>query len=69
MPKEMRGVHLTGDGGFEKLEYRTDIAVPVPKTGEALVKIGVAAVNNTDINTQIGRYSKNIKTEMRSIRI
>ena len=34
-----------------------------PKTGEVLVKIGAAAVNNTDVNTRIGWYSKNVKTE------
>ncbi|WP_193063823.1 zinc-binding dehydrogenase [Oceanobacillus oncorhynchi] len=58
IPKKMRGVYLTGNGGFEKLEYRTDIDVPTPKAGEVLVKIGGAAVNNTDVNTRIGWYSK-----------
>lgn len=28
IPKKMRGVYLTGNGVFEKLEYRTDIDVP-----------------------------------------
>ncbi|QQK74983.1 zinc-binding dehydrogenase [Salicibibacter cibarius] len=60
VPKKMRGVHLTGLGGFEKLEYRTDIDVPTPKSGEVLVKIGAAAVNNTDVNTRIGWYSKSV---------
>ena len=54
IPKKMCGVYLTGNGGFEKLEYRTDIDVPKPKAGEVLVKIGAAAVNNTDVNTRIG---------------
>ncbi|MEF3330151.1 alcohol dehydrogenase family protein [Oceanobacillus sp. M60] len=63
IPKKMRGVYLTGNGGFEKLEYRTDIDVPTPKAGEVLVKIGGAAVNNTDVNTRIGWYSKSVKSE------
>ncbi|WP_440895676.1 alcohol dehydrogenase family protein [Amphibacillus sp. Q70] len=63
IPKKMAGVYLTGNGGFDKLEYRTDIDVPKPKKGEVLVKIGAAAVNNTDINTRIGWYSKNVKAE------
>ncbi|MCM3569022.1 alcohol dehydrogenase family protein [Neobacillus mesonae] len=63
IPKKMRGVYLTGNGGFEKLEYRTDIDVPTPKAGEVLVKIGAAAVNNTDVNTRIGWYSKSVKLE------
>lgn len=63
IPKKMCGVYLTGNGGFEKLEYHTDIKVPTPKAGEVLVKIGAAAVNNTDVNTRIGWYSKSVKSE------
>lgn len=66
IPEKMKGVYLTDFGGFEKLEYRTDIKVPTPKAGEVLVKIGAAAVNNTDINTRIGWYSKNVKTDTNS---
>lgn len=62
IPETMKGVYLTGFGGYDKLEYREDIPVPKPKKGEVLVKIGAAAVNNTDINTRIGWYSKNVTT-------
>lgn len=62
IPEKMKGVYLTGFGGYDKLEYREDIPVPTPKAGEVLVKIGAAAVNNTDINTRIGWYSKHVKT-------
>ena len=63
VPKTMRGVYLTGFGGYDKLEYREDIPVPTPKADEVLVKISAAAVNNTDINTRIGWYSKNVTAE------
>ena len=53
----MRAMVLTGFGGFEKLEYRGDVPVPVPGPGEVLIKVGAAGVNNTDINTRIGWYS------------
>ena len=59
IPKQMTGVYLTGLGGYDKLEYREDIPVPSPKEGEVLVKVEASAVNNTDINTRIGWYSKN----------
>ena len=62
IPDKMKGVYLTGFGGFEKLAYHTDIPVPTPKKGEVLIKIGAAAVNNTDINTRIGWYSKNVES-------
>ena len=54
----MRAVLLTGHGGFDKLEYRTDVPRPLPRHGEVLIKIGAAGVNNTDVNTRIGWYSK-----------
>ena len=54
----MRAVLLTGNGGFEKLEFRDDVLVPLAGPGEVLIKIAAAGVNNTDINTRIGWYSK-----------
>jgi len=54
----MFAVVLKGHGGYEQLELRTDLPVPTPGHGEVLVRIGAAAVNNTDINTRIGWYSR-----------
>ncbi|ATW23739.1 alcohol dehydrogenase family protein [Candidatus Formimonas warabiya] len=59
----MSGVLLTGHGGFEKLVYRSDIGVPELEGDEVLIKVGGAAVNNTDINTRIGWYSKKVKKD------
>lgn len=57
-PEKMRGVVLTGHGGFETLDYREDLNVPKLGDGEVLVRVRAAAVNNTDLNTRIGWYSK-----------
>ena len=54
----MRAVLLTGRGGYEKLELRNDVPVPTPGPGDVLIQVGAAALNNTDINTRIGWYSK-----------
>ena len=54
----MHAVLLTGHGGYEALDYRTDVPVPQPKPGEVLIRVAATAVNNTDINTRIGWYSK-----------
>ncbi|WHO74629.1 alcohol dehydrogenase family protein [Rhizobium sp. BT03] len=62
LPERMKGVLLTGHGGFEKLEYREDIPLPRPKAGEVLIRVAAAGVNNTDINTRIGWYSKAVTT-------
>ena len=58
IPDTMHAVILTGHGGLEKLEYRSDIPTPQPKAGELLIRTVAAGVNNTDINTRIGWYSK-----------
>lgn len=54
----MRGVWLTGHGDLDKLEFRDDIPVPAPGPHDVLVRVGAAGVNNTDINTRTGWYSK-----------
>ena len=59
----MRGVYLTGHGGLDKLVYKEDIPVPTPKFGEVLIEVKGAGINNTDINTRLGWYSKNITSE------
>ncbi len=63
VPEKMTAVLLTGHGGFEKLEYRDDIPVPVPGPEDVLVQIGAAGINNTDINTRIAWYSKSVTTD------
>lgn len=60
IPATMRAVLLTGNGGFDKLDLRNDVPVPIPGVNEVLIKVGAAGVNNTDINTRIGWYSKSV---------
>ncbi|WP_299477023.1 alcohol dehydrogenase family protein [uncultured Roseibium sp.] len=54
----MNGIVLTGHGGPERLEWREDLDVPSLERGEVLILVGAAGVNNTDVNTRIGWYSK-----------
>lgn len=54
----MRGILLTGHGGMDKLEWREDIPVPTLSEGEVLIKVGACGLNNTDVNTRVGWYSK-----------
>lgn len=56
----MAAVLLNGNGGPEMLEHRTDIPVPAAGPGQVLIKVTAAGVNNTDINTRIGWYSKSV---------
>lgn len=59
----MTGVVLTGHGGLDKLEYRQDLKVPTPAPDEVLIRVAAAGINNTDINTRIGWYSKDNTTD------
>lgn len=59
LPTTMRGVTLTGHGDVDKLVLREDIPVPSPGSHDVLVRVAAAGINNTDINTRIGWYSKN----------
>ncbi len=60
LPVLMTAVLTTGHGGYEVLEYRQDVLRPDPKPGEVLIRVGAAGVNNTDINTRTGWYSKSV---------
>ena len=60
IPKTMHAVLLTGHGGIDKLVYKTDVEVPFPKPDEVLISVKGAGINNTDINTRIGWYSKSV---------
>jgi NADPH:quinone reductase-like Zn-dependent oxidoreductase len=55
----MKAVVTTGNGGYEKLEYR-DVPVPVLDSGEVLLQVLAAGVNNTEINTRLGWYSSKV---------
>ena len=55
----MKAVVTTGNGGYDKLEYR-DVPVPALGPGEVLLQVLAAGVNNTEINTRLGWYSSSV---------
>ena len=61
IPTRMTAALLTDHGGLENLVIRDDVPVPVPASGEVLIQVGACGVNNTDINTRIGWYSRSVK--------
>ena len=60
LPDGMRAVLLTGNGGFDRLDYRDDVPVPRPGSDEVLIRVAAAGVNNTDINTRTAWYSRSV---------
>ena len=49
-------------GGLDVLEYHDDWPAPEPAPGEVLLRVGACGLNNTDVNTRTGWYSKGIET-------
>ena len=60
IPKTMKAMVTMGHGDFDKLVWHEDWPVPAPGAGEVLVKVGACGLNNTDINTRTGWYSKTV---------
>ena len=58
VPDTMRAMVLTGHGGFDKYEFRTDWPTPRPAPNQVLIKVHACGLNNTDVNTRSGWYSK-----------
>ena len=64
----MKAVVTTGNGGYEKLDYR-DVPIPELGTNEVLLQVLSAGVNNTEINTRLGWYSSSVKTGTEALAI
>ncbi len=58
IPETMKAYVLMGHGDLDALEYKTDWPTPKPDAGEVLIKVAACGMNNTDINTRSGWYSK-----------
>ena len=54
----MKAMVLTGHGGLDKLVWHENWPDPEPGPGEVLVKVKACGLNNTDVNTRAGWYSK-----------
>jgi len=39
IPKKMSAVLTTGHGGFDVLDFRTDVEVPIPSADQVLIKV------------------------------
>lgn len=58
LPNTMNAMVTTGHGGFDKLVWHEDWPRPTPGAGEVLIRTKACGLNNTDINTREGWYSK-----------
>ena len=60
LPKTMRAVVTMGHGDLDQLVLHDDWPRPDPAQGAVLIRVGACGLNNTDINTRTGWYSKTV---------
>ena len=58
LPKTMRAMVTMGHGDLDQMVWHEDYPRPDPAAGEVLVRVRACGLNNTDVNTRTGWYSK-----------
>jgi len=58
LPKTMRAMVTMGHGDLDQMVMYDDWPRPNPAPGEVLIQVGACGLNNTDVNTRSGWYSK-----------
>ena len=69
IPEKMSAMVLVGHGGIEKLVYKKDVAMPIIRKNEVLVKVTATAKNNTDRKAREGLYPTKGKNDVTSFAI
>ena len=60
LPKTMNAMVTMGHGDLDQMQFHTDWPRPDPEAGEVLIRVGACGLNNTDVNTRSGWYSKTV---------
>ncbi|MGR3503486.1 alcohol dehydrogenase family protein [Pseudaestuariivita sp.] len=58
LPPTMQAMVTMGHGDLDQMVFHTDWPRPEPAAGEVLIEVGACGLNNTDVNTRTGWYSK-----------
>ncbi|KNG94873.1 alcohol dehydrogenase family protein [Pseudaestuariivita atlantica] len=61
IPDTMNAMVLTAHGDLDVYEWHTDWPVPKPESREVLIEVKATGMNNTDVNTRSGWYSKAVE--------
>lgn len=60
LPDTMMAMVTMGHGDLDQMVLKTDWPRPDPAPGEVLIRVGACGLNNTDVNTRSGWYSKTV---------
>ncbi|WP_425046258.1 alcohol dehydrogenase family protein [Primorskyibacter sp. S87] len=60
LPRTMSAMVTIGHGGLDQMVFHENWPRPDPAAGEVLIKVGACGLNNTDVNTRSGWYSKSV---------
>ncbi|MEM6371953.1 MAG: alcohol dehydrogenase family protein [Pseudomonadota bacterium] len=60
LPATMTAMVTMGHGDIDQMVLHTDWPRPTPAAGEVLIRVGACGLNNTDVNTRSGWYSKTV---------
>ncbi len=60
IPKTMKAYVLHAHGDMDAMRYHTDWPVPEVGPEHVLIRVGACGLNNTDVNTRTGWYSKTV---------
>ena len=58
LPETMHAMVTTGHGDLDQMVWHENWPRPDPAPGEVLIRVGACGLNNTDVNTRTGWYSK-----------
>ncbi len=56
----MKAMVTMGHGDIDQMVWHEDWPRPKPDHGEVLIRVGACGLNNTDVNTRSGWYSKSV---------
>ncbi|MCP5087836.1 MAG: zinc-binding dehydrogenase [Rhodobacteraceae bacterium] len=60
LPKTMRAMVTMGHGDLDQIVLHEAWPRPEPARGEVLIRVAACGLNNTDVNTRSGWYSKSV---------
>ena len=60
LPDTMRAMVTMGHGDIDQMVLHEDWPRPDPAPGEVLIRVKACGLNNTDVNTRSGWYSKTV---------